>query len=308
MILLLIGLSFKDLTDTSIFPLSPLEILWVNLITSSFLALGLGMEAAAPDVLVRPPPTVAAIKNREGSGADDKATKEKRPLRSRVSIRRSAVFTWDLLRDKMLYGTAMGSLCLAAFTIVAYVGPLPTKEATGALIPTTVYNGTSARERLAARLGEGCNDAFNESCHVVFRARATAFSTLTFLLLLMAWEVKHFSRSLFAMDPELYSGPTAVFRTVWRNRFLFFAVVAGFFGVFPVLYIPKINRMVFKHEAITWEWGVVFACVVAYATFVESWKAVKRRLRLGEEFGTVGITTATAKGQRQRGPMLVAEA
>lgn len=41
-ILLLIALAFKDSAGNSVFPLSPLEILWINLITSSFLALGLG--------------------------------------------------------------------------------------------------------------------------------------------------------------------------------------------------------------------------------------------------------------------------
>ena len=43
-ILLLIALAFKDNDNHSVFPLSPLEFLWVNLITSSFLALGLGLE------------------------------------------------------------------------------------------------------------------------------------------------------------------------------------------------------------------------------------------------------------------------
>ncbi|EJT74743.1 hypothetical protein GGTG_08581 [Gaeumannomyces tritici R3-111a-1] len=227
-ILLLIGLSFKDKTGVSIFPLSPIEILWVNLITSSFLALGLGIEEMQPDILSRPPHDV-----------------------------RIGVFTWDLIRDKMVYGTLMGALCLAAFSSVAYGLP-------GA-------NG----------LGHGCNDSYNETCGVVFRARATTYATLTFLLLVTAWEVKHFTRSLFNMNPELWHGPTAVFRTVMRNRFLFWAVAAGFLFTFPVIYIPVINRMVFKHEAITWEWGVVMACVVVYIALVESWKAIKRRLGMG---------------------------
>jgi len=47
-ILLLIALAFKDSDGNSVFPLSPLEILWVNMITSSFLALGLGMDKLKP--------------------------------------------------------------------------------------------------------------------------------------------------------------------------------------------------------------------------------------------------------------------
>jgi P-type Na+/K+ transporter len=215
-------------TGTSVFPLSPLEILWANLVTSSFLAVGLGMEEAQPDLLERPPPSA-----------------------------KGGVFTWDLIRDKMVYGFFMGSLCLAAFTSVAY--------------------GVSGPEGL----GNGCNDGWNETCGVVFRARSTTYATLSFLLLVTAWEVKHFTRSLFAMDPELWQGATAVFRTVWRNRFLFWAVVAGFVVTFPVIYVPVVNRTVFKHDMITWEWGVVLACLLAYVALIEAWKAVKRRFGLG---------------------------
>src|SRR5947207_12261974 len=142
-ILLLIALAFKDGNGNSVFPLSPLEILWVNLITSSFLALGLGLEEAQPDIMLRPPHDL-----------------------------RVGVFTRELITDKMIYGTFMGSLCLLAFVTVAY----------GA--------GSS-------NLGANCNQDWNDTCGVVFRARATTYATISFLLLVTAWEVKHFSRSLF---------------------------------------------------------------------------------------------------------------
>jgi P-type Na+/K+ transporter len=54
-ILLVVGLAFKDADNVSVFPLSPLEILWINMITSSFPAIGLGMEKAVPDVMERKP-------------------------------------------------------------------------------------------------------------------------------------------------------------------------------------------------------------------------------------------------------------
>lgn len=226
--LLLIGLAFKDRHGVSVFPLSPLEILWANLVTSSFLALGLGIEDAQPDIMQRPPHDLSV-----------------------------GVFTRELIVDKFVYGTAMGGLCLAAFTSVAY--------------------GVSGPEGL----GFGCNEDYSDVCSISFRARATTFATLTFLLLVTAWEAKHFTRSLFNMHPEKYTGPLSVFRTVWQNKFLFGAVSAGFLIAFPVIYLPVVNRIVFKHEAITWEWGVVMACVVVYITIVESWKAVKRRFGLG---------------------------
>ncbi|KAK2739946.1 hypothetical protein FQN57_006265 [Myotisia sp. PD_48] len=226
-ILLLIALAFKDSEGNSVFPLSPLEILWANLITSSFLALGLGLEEGQADIMYRPPHDL-----------------------------RVGVFTRELITDKMIYGSFMGTLCLIAFVSVVYGG------ADGAL-------------------GHGCNEDWNSSCEVVFRARATTFATLSFLLLVTAWEVKHFSRSLFNLDPTRYSGPFAVFPALWQNRFLFWAVAAGFVVAFPVVYLPIVNRLVFKHTAITWEWGIVVACVVVYIALIETWKAIKRSFGIG---------------------------
>ncbi|KAF2192011.1 sodium transport ATPase 5 [Zopfia rhizophila CBS 207.26] len=227
-ILLLIGLAFKDEENHSVFPLSPIEILWVNLITSSFLAIGLGLEESQPDSMFRPPHSLEV-----------------------------GVFTRELITDKFIYGFFMGSLCLMSFSLVAYVGPG------------------------GGNLGAGCNEDWNNTCGVVFRARATTYATITLLLLVTAWEVKHFSRSLFNLYPNATAPPgLSVFPTVWRNRFLFWAVVAGFTIMFPIIYIPIINKEVFKHGAIGWEWGVSFSCVVIYIAAIESWKAVKRRLGL----------------------------
>ncbi|KAF7128249.1 hypothetical protein CNMCM5793_002791 [Aspergillus hiratsukae] len=228
-ILLLIALAFKDKQANSIFPLSPLEILWANLVTSSFLALGLGLEEGQPDLMYRPPHDLKV-----------------------------GVFTKELITDKMIYGSFMGSLCLVAFVCVIY--------GAGAGI---------------VDLGEDCNNGWNETCNVVFRARATTYATLTFLLLITAWEVKHFSRSLFNLDPDKYPGKLSVFQSIWRNRFLFWAVIAGFVVAFPVIYLPAVNRLVFKHQGIGWEWGIVFGCVAVYLALVESWKATKRAYGIG---------------------------
>jgi potassium/sodium efflux P-type ATPase len=228
-VLLLIGLAFKDGEGRSVFPLSPLEILWANLITSSPLALGLGLEEAQPDILQRPP----------------------RDLRS-------GVFTKDLVRDQLVYGTCMGSVCLMVFMLVAYA-----------------FSGRGFYD-----LAVGCNEDFGTGCDAVFRSRATTFATISFLLLVTAWEVKHSRRSLFNMD-ERWSGPLSVFKTVYHNRFLFWSVIAGFLVTFPLIYIPHLNTEVFKHIGLTWEWGVVAGGVVLYVSLIESWKAVKRRFGLG---------------------------
>jgi len=88
---LLIGLAFKDVTRLSVFPLAPVEILWIIMITSGFPAMGLGMEIAADDIMTRPPHNL-----------------------------RVGIFTKEVLLDMVVYGFWMASLCLAAFTIVVW--------------------------------------------------------------------------------------------------------------------------------------------------------------------------------------------
>lgn len=88
---LLIGLAFKDVTGLSVFPLAPVEILWIIMITSGFPAMGLGMEIAADDIMTRPPHNL-----------------------------RVGIFTKEVLLDMVVYGFWMATLCLAAFTIVVW--------------------------------------------------------------------------------------------------------------------------------------------------------------------------------------------
>ncbi|KIX01606.1 potassium/sodium efflux P-type ATPase, fungal-type [Rhinocladiella mackenziei CBS 650.93] len=92
-ILLICGLGFQDESGFSVFPLSPLQILWINMLTSSFPAFGLGREKASPDVMERPPHD-----NKKG------------------------VFTWELITDMLVYGTIQGTCCLMTFVFIVY-GP-----------------------------------------------------------------------------------------------------------------------------------------------------------------------------------------
>lgn len=237
-ILLLTGLAFRDVHGAPVFTLSPLEILWANLVSSSPLALGLGLEEADADILRRPPRN-----------------------------RKTGVFTADLIRDQLVYGVLKGVLSLGAFMIVAY--------------------GASGEgfHRLAA----GCNEDAAAGCDLVFRARAATFATLTFLLLVTGWEVKHFRKSLFAMD-ERWTGPASVFRTVYHNRFLFWSVVVGFLVTFPVVHVPRLNVEVFRHVGLGWEWGVVFGSLFVFVALVELWKAAKRRYGWGAEEDEIQTT------------------
>lgn len=171
------------------------------------------------------------------------------------------VFTKSLIIDKMVYGVTMGSLCLVAFVSVIY----------------GIGSGRSS-------LGEECNQDYNGSCDRVFEARATVFAVLSFTLLITAWEVKDFNASLFNMGlagerrdfDSRRSKIFSVFPAVYQNRFLFWAVISGFCLVFPLIYLPEVNTLVFKHKAITYEWGIIVGCLLMYLTVIESWKAIKR--------------------------------
>ncbi|KAF3221472.1 Na+ ATPase [Orbilia oligospora] len=219
---LLIGLAFKDNTGISVFPLAPVEIMWVIMITSGMPDMGLGFEVATPDILKRPPQSL-----------------------------KDGVFTWEVLLDMVVYGLWVATLCLCSFVLVLY----------------GFGNGD---------LGENCNNEYSEKCDTVFRARATCFACLTWFALFLAWEMVDMRRSFFRMQP----GSTRYFTQwaidVWRNKFLFWAIIAGFVTIFPTLYIPVINHKVFKHEGITWEWGIVMVAAVLFFLGIESWKWAKR--------------------------------
>ena len=90
-ILLVIGLSFIDSQGASVFPLSPLAILWINMVTSSPPAFGLGLEKPAVNIMKRPPHNT-----------------------------KTGVFTLQVIGDVIFYGFVMGATCLLAFVIVIY--------------------------------------------------------------------------------------------------------------------------------------------------------------------------------------------
>ncbi|KAI9801201.1 MAG: hypothetical protein M1825_003475 [Sarcosagium campestre] len=219
---LLIGLVFKDRSSLSVFPLAPVEILWVIMITSGMPDMGLGFEAPAHDIMSRPP----------------------HPLEV-------GVFTREVLLDMVVYGLWMAALCLSAFSLVMF----------------GFGDGN---------LGSGCNDSYSVECDTVFRARATTFVCLTWFALFLAWEMVNMRRSFFRMQPKSKKYFTQWAIDIWQNQFLFWAIVAGFVTIFPTLYIPTINHVVFKHTGISWEWGIVFVEAILFFAGVEAWKWAKR--------------------------------
>ena len=90
-ILLIFGLAFKDDTGFSVFPLSPLQILWINMLTSSFPAFGLGKEKAAIAIMDRDPHDT-----------------------------KKGVFTCQIIVDMLIYGILMGSCAILTFVIIIW--------------------------------------------------------------------------------------------------------------------------------------------------------------------------------------------
>ncbi|KAJ3944553.1 uncharacterized protein N0V96_006091 [Colletotrichum fioriniae] len=217
-IALLTGLAFKDETDTSVFLLSPVEILWMLLGTGAFCETGLGFEKAMPDILNRPPQNL-----------------------------KYGVFTNEFILDMVVYGLIMAGCVLGAFTLVVFG-----------------FNG--------GNLGLECNNAYSAACEPVFRARATSYTTMTWIFLLFAWELIDSRRSLFYMP----AGFKAWGQHLWGNKFLFFSVTVVFFIVFPTLYIPVLDHVVFMHHGISWEWAIVFVDVFIFMAGVEAYKWAKR--------------------------------
>ncbi|KAL4885491.1 hypothetical protein BJY04DRAFT_134785 [Aspergillus karnatakaensis] len=218
---LLIGLAFKDRDGQSVFPLAPVEILWIIMITSGMPDMGLGMEVAAPDIMDRPPQT------------------------------KQGIFTLEIMIDILVYGFWTAALCLAAFSLRMW----------------GFGDGN---------LGSGCNREYSEDCELVFRARATTFVCLTWFALFLAWEMVNLRLSFFRMQPESKKYFTQWMYDVWRNKFLFWSIMAGWITIFPILYIPVLNTVVFKHTGISWEWGIVFVEAVLFFAGVEAWKWAKR--------------------------------
>ncbi|KAI1073946.1 potassium/sodium eff [Whalleya microplaca] len=243
-ILLICGLGFQDDSGFSVFPISPLEILWINMLTSSFPAFGLGREQASREVMRKPP-----------------------------HDRKRGVFTDQILIDMLVYGLIMGTLSLMTFVIVIY----------------------GAND---GQLGVNCNREFSDSCIPVFKARATVFAELTWLILVSAWEFKDIRRSMFRLNPDDDSR-FPVFKDVYANRFLFWAVVIGALSVFPVVYIPVVNTNVFKHYRITWEWSLAVAATILFVAGMELWKMTKRHFRLLEDRAVV--RGAFSQGSEEHG-------
>ena len=158
------------------------------------------------------------------------------------------VFTPEFLADLLAYGIIMTICLLSSFIIVIF----------------GFHDGN---------FGHDCNLHYSPSCDGVFRARSTCFTTMMWIFVFLAWQLADSRLSFFHGAFRNTSGWAA---RLWRNQFLFWSVVVGFFSIFPMLYIPVLNRRVFLHSGIDKEWVVAFATTAFFFVGAELWKWAKR--------------------------------
>ena len=155
---------------------------------------------------------------------------------------KDTLFTKELVIDTLVYGTLMGIISLCSFIVVVW--------------------GDGVVD-----LGQGCNKSNSSSasgCDMALRGRATAFASLNMLLVLQAFNCRHDRLSAFSMS--------------WvKNKTLLWSLVSTAIFSVVLIYIPFINTSVFKHDHISWEWGVVVAGIVLFHLGSELYKYVKRR-------------------------------
>lgn len=229
-IYLLVGLVFMDDDGFSVFPLSPVQVLWVIVVTSCFPAMGLGVEKASEDIMDKPP----------------KDSKE-------------SVFTKEVLIDMFVYGIVIAASCMIPFVIEVY----------------GYGNG---------ELGQNCNRTdYADTCEHVFKARAAAFTSMTWCALILAWEVIHMRRSLFFMHPETDRPWTQWMLDLWSNQFLFWSVILGFITLIPTIYIPVINDYVFLQKGMSTGWAWAFLSTLLFLVCAELWKFIKREAYKNDE-------------------------
>ncbi|KAI9303183.1 potassium/sodium efflux P-type ATPase [Cunninghamella echinulata] len=211
---LLIGLAFKDENDHLVFPMSPIQILFNNILTSSPPAMSLGLEYIHPRQMEEPPRTS-----------------------------KQSLFCISNLMDILFYGFSIGIICLCNFIVVIF----------------GYGNGN---------LGVECNRDYSTECALVFRARGALFATLTVLCLLHGITCRDLVHSTWSYN-ALVRGR--------QNYYLYASFLFGMVLLFIVLYVPVLNREVFKHDGISWEWGMTIASLIVYIALAESYKALKRK-------------------------------
>lgn len=138
------------------------------------------------------------------------------------------VFTIQVIIDIFFYGFVMGVTVIVAFVAVIWGH----------------YDGN---------LGTECNRVNHDGdCSYVYRARSTVFATFILEILLFAWELKAFERSIFSITPG-----RPFYKDIWSNQTLFWTVFLGIITIPLAIYIPVFNSRVFYQGPIS---QYLFSC------------------------------------------------
>uniref|UniRef100_A0A7S3GD75 Sodium/potassium exporting P-type ATPase 1 n=1 Tax=Palpitomonas bilix TaxID=652834 RepID=A0A7S3GD75_9EUKA len=249
-IALIVGLSMRDRYNEAVFPMSPLQILWLNMITISPPALSLAVEKAEADIMERPP-------RKKGE----------------------SLFTKDIILDIFVYGVLGGALTLASFVIaIGFVNPvqLQNESYTPANLSAPYWENNSVQDlafhdylgiycnqRCTLPTEEACEEMY--ACSLVQRARATAFATLTFILLLNGFNCRAAAKTVFEAG-------------ILKNKFMTASLFFGIALMIPTMYIPIVNKQYFKQRSITIEWAIVVASAAFFFTVCQVIQIVKYKL------------------------------
>lgn len=213
-VVLIVALAFKDEDGQAVFPMSAVQILFLNMVTSSPPAMGLGLEPASPSNMQEPPRSA-----------------------------QQGLFSFEIIMDTAVYGLGMGALSFSAYCGVLF--------------------GFNHGD-----LGQGCNQEYSDACEGVFKARATAYACLTFLLL---------AHSVNCRSLRERGWSWKRLRTLKDNKMLWVGMVVGALLVIPCLYIPGLNHDVFKHTGLTYEWVFVLVVLILFIGLSDLYKFIKRR-------------------------------
>ncbi|KAI9096256.1 hypothetical protein DFS34DRAFT_695372 [Phlyctochytrium arcticum] len=269
-IAMVIGLAVRGSDGGAYFPMSAIQVLWLNMITSSPVCLCLARELASKDVMTRPPRGQRAIieyEARVDTGAPLLSKDGKPETRPDPQ---TSLFTKRFMCDVLFYGTLAGSLSLASFIISLAVTPLGLHGYNGAL----------------------CSDHKSydpDQCKEVFQARGASFMVLNTILLIHGWNCRREKEStLFGADSSpKYNWP------------LFFAILGGFVITLLTLVIPGLNTKVFSQEMFTWEWALVGGSIVIFMAGSELYKLLKRRLAAKKALAIGSLATGATPAHEE---------
>ncbi|KAF8165431.1 sodium transport ATPase [Crassisporium funariophilum] len=238
-ILLIIGLCFLDELGASVFPLSPIGVLWVNMLTSSPPAFGLGLEKASPDLMKKPPHSI-----------------------------KDGVFTWPVIIDCVATGIVMGGVCLMSFVIVVYgsgngdLGRDCNHSASD--ICQTVFR---ARSTTFATL------IFAISLYGLELKSCMSLTLAEKPIAHFILPISLVDRSLFSLTPGQF-----FVKDLLANPVLLWSAVGGMVSVVLPIYIPSFNTRIFYQSGISWEWGIVVGMSLVFLVWCEIWKLIRRPL------------------------------